>query len=1043
MKIAIVALSDIHFDATEKNPVLSRADMIAGAASSENIQLDGLVLVFAGDIANQGTMQDYEIAQNFIRAIAEAFKKRYPALEMKVVTVPGNHDCLLPKEEADHRKSQVEISLKTFNDEHPDRVFIDHLLKVQAAFWEFAGSLGQHVKDGYGKLFSDFTVAFGNHNLRLNLYNSAALSQRNEKIGQIYMPCRLLSREVAAPTEDDIVISVVHHPLQWLEPDNFLSFRRHLLRTSDLVLTGHQHRRGSYHQRHDTGESLRVYESPALYDRDEREVSSFRVISLDLSSALMKDCVFEWKDNLYRPNKAEIDWRPLELNRAIRQSFELSPEFQSLISDPGVVWSHPDRQRVALSDLFVYPDLRPAGGASAKRLIRGNEVVASLETEGIYLIQGEAFSGKTALAKSLFRDVYMEDRQIPIFLDGTGVVIRDVAQFEKLVRKSFSEQYLNGDLDAYLQLHRTNRIVLIDNWHLAKISGETRLAIYSWLNTFALSSILFTDKFYEINRIVLKKISIDENLPSEETATSKFELNGLSHVGRGEIIHRWLSLRRDSEAEPPDMSRESKATEDEVSRLLGKDSLPPFAFFIICLLQARENRIIDKIAGGSFGRLYEVLITSALIKGESNGSLLDRKYALLSEMAAFMWRNESTTISHEEVKTVAEDYSRNFLLELQIEELLPAMERAYVIKRSGDHYSFSYLQFFYYFIALYIRDRIDDAEDEKLSESIDYMIDNISSGMNSSIIMFLIYFAKEKRRIIDRLVQNASQIYSEIEPARVEDDAKSFYFRKEAPETPVVTENIDIAANRAEARKSLDAKSNTFNSDSEVLGDETFCYSTELQDARKLHLADRNLDALGQVIRTFSTTLPLKDKIKVLQCAYLLGLRATARTLALLESFINATETLLEAKDRLGIAFPDGATLTELKKQLDQMGLTTGKAVVLIFIKKISSSVGVLDMEQAYRRVMEVLPVSNATKLTDITIQMDHFREFPESGILRLNKELESNPFAHGVLKWLVASYLLLYKVERQVRQRVSNKLGLNEDAILRLSLNQESKQKL
>ena len=100
-------------------------------------------------------------------------------------------------------------------------------------------------------------------------------------------------------------------------------------------------------------------------------------------------------------------------------------------------------------------------------------------------------------------------------------------------------------------------------------------------------------------------------------------------------------------------------------------------------------------------------------------------------------------------------------------------------------------------------------------------------------------------------------------------------------------------------------------------------------------------------------------------------------------------------------------------------------------------------MEQAYRRVMEVLPVSNATKLTDITIQMDHFREFPESGILRLNKELESNPFAHGVLKWLVASYLLLYKVERQVRQRVSNKLGLNEDAILRLSLNQESKQKL
>jgi hypothetical protein len=43
------------------------------------------------------------------------------------------------------------------------------------------------------------------------------------------------------------------------------------------------------------------------------------------------------------------------------------------------------------------------------------------------------------------------------------------------------------------------------------------------------------------------------------------------------------------------------------------------------------------------------------------------------------------------------------------------------------------------------------------------------------------------------------------------------------------------------------------------------------------------------------------------------------------------------------------------------MGLTTGKAVVLIYVKKISSSVGVLDMKQAYRKVMEILPLSNAT----------------------------------------------------------------------------------
>jgi hypothetical protein len=1015
--------------------------MIAGATSSENIQLDGLILVLAGDIANQGLAADYEIAEKFVHALSEAFKKRYPGIEMRVVAVPGNHDCVLPKDEADHRKSQIEISLKTFNEEQPDRVFIDHLVQVQSPYWEFARTLGEPVRDGYQKLFSSVAVPCGRGNLRFHLYNSAMLSQRSEEPGQILMPCRFLTHEVPAPPEGDVVISIVHHPLQWLDPDNYLLFRRILLRTSDFVLTGHQHRRGSYYQRHDTGESLRVYESPALWDRAQREVSAFRVISIDLSTTLMKDCVFEWKDNLYRPVDTQIDWRPLELNRAIRQSLELSSEFQSVISDPGVVWSHPDRPRVALSDLFVYPDLRPLGGTRAQRLIRGNEVVSALSTEGIYLVQGDAFSGKTALARSLFRDLFLEDRHVPVMIDGAGLSIKDVAQFEKHIRRSFLEQYANADVDAYLQLLRQDRIILIDNWHLAKIPGETRLAIYSWLKDFASSSILFTDKFYDINQIALKKVAIDDHLPSEENATSKFELIGLSHVGRGELIHRWLGLRRNSDAEPPETSRESKATEDEVSRLLGKDSLPPFAFFIICLLQARENRIIDKIAGGSFGRLYEVLITSALIKGEANGSLLDRKYALLSEMAAYMWRNQKSTISYEEVKAVSQDYCQNFLLELQIDELLPAMERAYVIKKSGGSYSFTYLQFFYYFIALYIRDRIDDAEDSKLSESIDYMIDHISSGMNSSVIMFLIYFAKEKRRIIDRLVNNASQIYSEIQPARIEDDAKPFLFRKEVPEAPIVSDRVDVARNREEERKRLDAHATEMGTGAEILGDETFSYSQELEDQRKLHLADRNLGALGQVIRTFSTTLPLKDKIKVLECAYLLGLRATARTLALLESFISATETLLETKDRLGERLPDGASLSDLKKQLDQMGLVTGKAVVLIYIKKISSSVGVLDMEQAYRKVMEILPDSNATKLTDITVQMDHFREFPEQKLMELNKELKSNPFAHGVLKWLAASYLLLYRVDRQVRQRISNKLGLNEDAILKLSLNEPSKQ--
>jgi hypothetical protein len=290
--------------------------------------------------------------------------------------------------------------------------------------------------------------------------------------------------------------------------------------------------------------------------------------------------------------------------------------------------------------------------------------------------------------------------------------------------------------------------------------------------------------------------------------------------------------------------------------------------------------------------------------------------------------------------------------------------------------------------------------------------------------MFLIYFAKEKRRIIDRLVENASKIYAELAPAKLEDDAIPFFFRKEEPILPkVIDGEIDIAENREKERRRLDLEDGSGTSLLSHSENQTYPYTDDLSDIRKLHLADRHLDALGQVIRNFSTTLLEKDKIKVLQCAYLLGLRSIARILSLIFQWIEATEVLLKAHDPNAISEPDAPSLSELK----------------IFIKKIAGSVGVADMEGAYQRVMQVLPSTNATKLTDVTIQMDHFREFPESRIIELNQDMRSNPFAQGVLKWLVASYLLLYRVDRLSRQRVSTELELNEGTILKLSLNQSN----
>jgi hypothetical protein len=70
---------------------------------------------------------------------------------------------------------------------------------------------------------------------------------------------------------------------------------------------------------------------------------------------------------------------------------------------------------------------------------------------------------------------------------------------------------------------------------------------------------------------------------------------------------------------------------------------------------------------------------------------------------------------------------------------------------------------------------------------------------------------------------------------------------------------------------------------------------------------------------------------------------------------------------------------------------------------------------------------------------MNHFKDFPESKIVKLNKEFRSNPFAQGVLQWIVASYLMLYRVDRRTRQKMAQMLNVKESKLLASSLDERS----
>jgi hypothetical protein len=690
-----------------------------------------------------------------------------------------------------------------------------------------------------------------------------------------------------------------------------------------------------------------------------------------------------------------------------------------------------------LTELFVYPDLRLDDNDVRKTstMVKGDQSLKFLCDCGVIVLRGGTFSGKTALSKSLCLDAHVALGRVPILLDGKEISDLNPEGFQKLLIRELKKQYRDADVDAYLQLPAAQKVVIVDNWHLARLTADQKNRIYKYLGETTSSSVLVVDELFQLRQIVIQ--ATQTGVEIEENFHRKGEIVGLSYVSRGQLINKWYQLRKDSAFDPPEVNNAAKVSEDQISGLLGKDNLPPYAFFVLCMLQAQESEKLESISGGSFGHYHEVLVITALTKNRTQLAQLDRKVAFCSEIAHYMWANKAEVISRDQIDQVAETYLQSHLMTLQVDTLLADLEDSRVLSKSEGHYQFSYAQFYFYFVARYIKEHLDGTDGAKLRAAVDEMIDNISSYRNSTIIMFLIFFANDRRHIIDRLQKNAALIYENVAPARLEKgDADAFISRRDHLPPPSVEDNPDLVKNRQEERVRKDEMAKRERS--QIIGaEEAYQYSSDLSDQKKMHLAERNIDALGQVIRNFSASLPGDLKVSVLQSTYTLGLRTMARVLKEVATYLEAKTDELRAPEFSWHIAENAMSITFLREEMEKILLVMGKLISIHYCKKISSCVGVSDNELAYQKTMDSLEPSVAIKLIDITIQMEHSRTFPEANVTALFSELRPNPFAIGILQFLVAMHLLVYKIDGPTRLRVARLAGLDakksESASLKL----------
>lgn len=1012
--IGILQLSDIHIG-TPQDLILNRAEAIARSTNTLSHPVALWIILVSGDIARNGKEAEYQIAERFLNEVRRHVKSFHPTSEVEFVLIPGNHDCDFG---LDVRARQMLLQPIAKNADSADVSIVDTCLCVQRPFFDFAGRLetGTVVPSPALTYTRVFTV--GGPTVRFTCYNTAWLSQKEEKPGDLAFPTQL--PHMVEPPDDvescAVSVSVFHHPVGWLRPENKRLLQTYIERTSDLIFTGHEHAVGQYHKANITGETVEYCEGGALQMEPKDRAapatateSTFNVVEVDTTTKRHRFTQYEWVRSQYTPAK-RTEWRPFIYGAERQSGLTFTDTFQRTLDDPGAQFTHPAREHIVLDDIFVYPDFNelriPPPNRPRVSIFRGDIISSRIGPSDLshVLIYGPDDCGKTTFAKRLCRD--LTRRQLAtVFISMSQFKATDPDAIAESVHQQELLQYGAVRCARISQLEPARRAIIIDGVQHQVL--QHKQIVDALRASFGTIVVLGGD---------LLKLT---DLPLAASATSpffdfkRFDLLPFGQERRGQLIARWFELSRQAGANEEIVAKKARAASQAINAATNSDLMPSYPLFMLIILQTYEAaQSLDSPASHSrsYGYLNESLIARAL--SDHAPTDVDTSYKYLSELAYRMYAGSVRRLSEPELRGQHESYCREYAVSLDFKEMLAFLLRVGVIgPEAGGQYEFKYRYIYHYCVARALRD-----DSRRFDEHVDRLVNGLHREQSAGVLMFLVYLVRDER-VVDRMLAKARELYSHASECDLDKDVSRFSELNSEPRELVLPATSpdhnhgQLLAQRDEAAVS----------EYRAASDEGAA-SDEVNDVIRVNAALKTIEILGQVVRSFAGSTRADRKQEIVRECYSLGLRAMkALVLLILE---NREIMLADLERHLR---EKGLSEEEIGGKASHFVYWLGEAWVLVFLLKTSQAVGLDTLSQTYDEIVE-RDKSLGVWFVDLAVRLESFSSFPENMIEDLVQKTANLPFTRRVLSRLVYRHMYLYKVDRRLRERLASKLKIRTD---------------
>jgi predicted MPP superfamily phosphohydrolase len=737
MKLAVAHLSDIHLRSKNDN-CFGRREKLTNTIMFSKQADEVLLLVVTGDIANSGAAAEYEVATEYFGPLLNGLGIDPLKTPSRFILVPGNHDCNFENVGDLRPRLLVEIDAELERIESGGET-VKTLLGVQSNFFGFHQATTGEQLTPEAKLYLSRKFEIGARQAEFRCYNSAWLSKMHEDPGSLGFPSRTFDA-AAQPTDADVVITLVHHPSNWMNPGTHASFRRVVQETSDFLFTGHEHTIGGQIIAPFDRSSLVHFESGPLQPVDSG-TSEFGILHIDLDKGTWTHEDFAWSKGAY-VRLRQLGPHGLADKSERVASLQASRDFLDHLNDPGTGFLHPRLTNLRLSDIYTYPDLKVR--KLSKKLSRAEELPPEIQSQHVIekllsakrvVVAGPADSGKTALSKMLFIDGNSKHLRSCILLHGERIRGKEpAAAFSEALESAIHEQYGEQERGRYAGIHPTDRVLLIDNWEDIPFNRGGRQEIISQASERFGCIIVFSDDIFLIDELSPRHDIIP--LRTFETA----DIREFGYRLRGQLIRKWHLLGNDFIEAELHLARHIADSTRVVDTVLGRNLLPSYPLNILTLLQTYDAGAgAQNSALGSYGQVFEALVTARLARVTTKAIDIGTTITFLSRFAWRLFEQHKKCIDDGQWKDLGRQYFDEYKIRIDYELLRNRCLSAGLLVADECGTRFAYGYGYCYFLAKYFQENLalldEPAERAKLFEKLKTLSDRVYSQENANIVI--------------------------------------------------------------------------------------------------------------------------------------------------------------------------------------------------------------------------------------------------------------------------------------------------------------------